>query len=611
MSFLKKFGLALSVATLLAACGGGAGQGASDSGDGDPGAPIDPTRTILMSVSGSTGPVNIRVNDQDIALEVGGSTQLEGFGQDDSVQATIISQEDGDNCYFSPMNQPQILVSNRATIECGSPRVTGTVKDFFTNAELADVNVVVSVSDGTTSTLLDDASTVTDSSGEFSVSADAGQRLIVTFSASGYAPYSRVVELTDERPSALENIFLVPRILSDDEDPSLDMVFRISGIPVLEVPANGLVIAAGGGSPVGNVTATLAILDPTISPSVLPGQYQYFESGLISRLETFGGLSVSLIDSEGNALELASGVDATLSVPSPLSSLENVDDAGFIYAFDDSTGYWVDEISAVESSFGSSKIFTATVSELSETYMAGASYIEGTVGGVVVDGLGNPFSGVLVIAQGDGYLGLSYGVTDEGGSFSLPAKAGEEVLVYALAGAQSRTAQATVGSSNGLEILLERDSTVITLTWGEDPSDLDSHLFGPTVNSSEQFHVLFSNPEVTVGGQTIFLDVDDTTSFGPEVTTIPSYPLPGTYSFYVFLFAGDSTIQASPARVELNLQGNGFSFSPPSGFPTRCWHVFDVDVDSSLAGRLVQRSNWVDESACSSPSPADDTGDGG
>ena len=585
------FGL---IAIILTACGGGAGEGGEDnSGGGN----IDISRTILVSVSDSSGPIDIRVNEQDITLEVDGSIELDGFQQDDVVQATILDQTVGDNCYFSPVNQQQILVNNRVTIECGASQVSGTLKDFFNNSVIANADITVTASDGATSELI--ATTTTDDSGVFTVDTGTLERFVVTATAGGYATYSRVINLTPTRPVAVENIFMVPRVLSDDEDPTSDMVFRISGINVLEIPANGLQTSSGA-APGGAVTATLAILDPSASPAILPGQYQAFTGGLISRVESFGGLSVSISDSSGNILELANGVEATVAVPSPISSGVTVATPS-IYSFDSATGFWESEVAAVESSFGATKIFTASVDELANTFMAGRSYTDSNVGGVVVDSLGNPFAGVPVIAQGQDYYGLSWSVTDSSGNFLLPAKSGESVFVYALAGAQSRTVAADVGAAPmDLEVLLERDSTVITLTWGEDPRDLDSQLFGPTSTSGERFHVYFGNSEETVGGQTIFLDVDDVTSFGPEVTTIPSFPLPGIYEFYVDLFSGESTIQDSPARVELNLQGSSFAFSPPGGFPTECWHVFDISVDSSLRGTLVEQNDWVSDEACSS-----------
>jgi len=56
-------------------------------------------------------------------------------------------------------------------------------------------------------------------------------------------------------------------------------------------------------------------------------------------------------------------------------------------------------------------------------------------------------------------------------------------------------------------------SVRFVLTWGYLPKDLDSHLFTP----NEQ-HIYFAQKAPYLAGAN--LDVDDTTSYGPETTTI-------------------------------------------------------------------------------------------
>jgi hypothetical protein len=85
----------------------------------------------------------------------------------------------------------------------------------------------------------------------------------------------------------------------------------------------------------------------------------------------------------------------------------------------------------------------------------------------------------------------------------------------------------------------------IELTWGASPSDLDSHLVGPTANEG-QFHVYYGNKEYSVldsSGKTVHvadLDYDDTSAYGPERTTIRKLE-PGTYYFYVHNFSDRSS----------------------------------------------------------------------
>lgn len=72
------------------------------------------------------------------------------------------------------------------------------------------------------------------------------------------------------------------------------------------------------------------------------------------------------------------------------------------------------------------------------------------------------------------------------------------------------------------------------LTWGLTPRDLDSHLFGPTVNGTSTFHTYYVNKNYREAGEMIAnLDLDDTTSYGPETTTVYKKNTEGTYSYFV------------------------------------------------------------------------------
>ena len=71
----------------------------------------------------------------------------------------------------------------------------------------------------------------------------------------------------------------------------------------------------------------------------------------------------------------------------------------------------------------------------------------------------------------------------------------------------------------------------IVLTWGANPSDLDSHL----VNRTQHIHIYYpenSKKAIVNGREVANLDLDDTSSYGPETTTILQQ-LTGKYTFYV------------------------------------------------------------------------------
>jgi hypothetical protein len=119
----------------------------------------------------------------------------------------------------------------------------------------------------------------------------------------------------------------------------------------------------------------------------------------------------------------------------------------------------------------------------------------------------------------------------------------------------------------------------IVLIWGEEPWDLDSHLTGPTADAG-RFHVYFGNSYSD--DETVDLDVDDVTSYGPETITIHSF-LDGVYRYSVHNYSDQSSsggygIYGSPARVEVyDADGlvQGFD-APTCSVSANTWRVFEI-----------------------------------
>lgn len=100
---------------------------------------------------------------------------------------------------------------------------------------------------------------------------------------------------------------------------------------------------------------------------------------------------------------------------------------------------------------------------------------------------------------------------------------------------------------------LEEGTARIVLEWGAEPVDLDSYLIG-TSGSGESVNIRFSN-KIAKSGDTVFaeLDLDDTSGYGPETTTI--YDLSGTYKFRVLDYRRTGTMAAKGATVKVYLPG--------------------------------------------------------
>jgi carboxypeptidase family protein len=111
------------------------------------------------------------------------------------------------------------------------------------------------------------------------------------------------------------------------------------------------------------------------------------------------------------------------------------------------------------------------------------------------------------------------------------------------------------------------------LNWGEFPSDLDSHMYTP-----DGFHIYFGDSGSETSPPYTQLDVDDTSSHGPETITI-FQAQPGIYKYSVNNFTGDQDgpLENSEATVKLyNESGLVREWSVPNGNGL-WWNVFTLD----------------------------------
>lgn len=199
-------------------------------------------------------------------------------------------------------------------------------------------------------------------------------------------------------------------------------------------------------------------------------------------------------------------------------------------------------------------------------------------------------------------------VADTGGFFSFPGLAlGTYTLVSKAAGYVngSRTGVAVGGQSLGPQDILVSPTGAneirMVLTWGANPSDLDSHLTGPDPSNptpGSRFHVYFSNPGSLTGPPYANLDYDVTTGFGPETITITQQAA-GVYRYSVhdYTDAGDTlstALSASGARVDLYIKGALVQqFFVPVNKVGTLWTVFELD------GQTVTPVNLMSNEASS------------
>lgn len=133
--------------------------------------------------------------------------------------------------------------------------------------------------------------------------------------------------------------------------------------------------------------------------------------------------------------------------------------------------------------------------------------------------------------------------------------------------------------------LTENDTWRIVLTWGENPNDLDSHMVG-TLSSGESFHVYYGHKSQMDGDTEVCnLDIDDTTSYGPETITLNA-TTDQPYYYYIYRYAGSGTVATSGAQIKVYHGADSVrTFNVPTGLGDGdYWNVFAI-VDGKLQVR--------------------------
>lgn len=127
----------------------------------------------------------------------------------------------------------------------------------------------------------------------------------------------------------------------------------------------------------------------------------------------------------------------------------------------------------------------------------------------------------------------------------------------------------------------------VVLTWGATPSDLDSHLNGLTTNGDRE-HVFYGSKT----GKLSDLDVDDTSSYGPETITITDFSgfTNGfTYSVHDYSNSGctdddNCKVMSMSGAVVRLYKGNVLlrTYNVPTDTEGTVWNVFSIDKNGKI-----------------------------
>jgi hypothetical protein len=459
--------------------------------------------------------------------------------------------------------------------------INGKVIDYATGNGLAGVTVKAG-----------DKTATTGSDGKYTITGAAyGNNIVVIFDKTGYGRSAKITALSDSQPSATVDVALL-KATERQFDPTAAAEFNATdSAGSVSLGANALV-DEDGQAPSGTVTAYLTPIDPAVDIALMPGE-MLDDSG--NPIESFGAMTVDFKDANGNKLNLADGQTATIRIPASTRNSSTLPATVPLYYFDEEKGAWVKEGTATLKTVNGKQVYEGTVTHFT-TWNGDRVYEDTYINGCVEDMEGNRVANARIDMLGFDYTGSWRTTSNDDGNFSVKTKRNAISLVTATTtdGKVSNTVKVMTGEEEKTlnECLVVGTAPLtVRLTWGKDPQDLDTHVVGPN-----GYHIWYSH-KGSFAQDNAYLDVDDTDGYGPEVYTVRKFTEPGTYHYAVYHYRGSSTISASPARVEVILDGEKTIFVPPAGqtVDDMWWNVFDIVVDDQQNVSIRSVQTWAHE----------------
>jgi hypothetical protein len=217
-----------------------------------------------------------------------------------------------------------------------------------------------------------------------------------------------------------------------------------------------------------------------------------------------------------------------------------------------------------------------------------------TIEGTVLNTLEEPVAGARVFSRGVDYAIMDDDFSDAEGHFSVRAMKNASTDIWALRGSfASATIRVVVAEECPVVVetplMLLEPAFAITLTWGESPRDLDSHLLIPmTWNEDYLFYNIAYYSMGNMGDNPYtMLDTDDTSSYGPEIIS-SAHLYQGAYQYWVHNYTQNRSrgTHDSGAQVRLEVGGtirtwNAVDVAVEGADLSGWWHVFDMSVSGT------------------------------
>jgi hypothetical protein len=456
---------------------------------------------------------------------------------------------------------------------------------------------------GTVSLQLDSTTVTSNEQGFFSIDGvlPAGGK-VLKYSKTGYMPgYKRIDVVAGQQTFCnltLKKIGHSEPVNGAVQNPVTVTDTRTDGRNgSVFIPANSVVDASG--RPVSSFTAEITTLLPSDSnyTNIFPGSFMGGSSpGSTANpqpLISYGVVNVDLKDAQGNKLFLASGRTATITFP-----VDQNNDPGTpaipLWYLDEASGVWIQEGEATLTG----NAYVGQVSHLTpwncDELLTNPVYKQVTVKDVD----GNAVYHAYVVIEGTGYRQVGY--TSDVGTVQITVRAWDTIRVWAEKGTLKSQVRTEMAGDRGTtfqnSIVLAAPLVSVTLSWGFNPSDLDSHMTGPTAGGG-RFHVYYSSKGGLGAAPYCNLDTDDRTSYGPEIITVTKL-YQGVYRYSVHNYSGQATFRMENSGATVNLIAPGGIirlYTVPASNPTNgnTWVVFELTVDAQGGVTVTDINNFV------------------
>ena len=291
---------------------------------------------------------------------------------------------------------------------------SGQVKDSSTGNGLANVKVS-----------LGESTTTTDENGFYTLSdLTASEETVIHFEKEGYLLGSTLIQLKplSEDDTASPN-YLEYGIHAHDKQWNYNSSEEVAGAHI-DIDTSVSYIDTEGNPYNGTIAAKLTILDITSDEgkAVFPGAFKGINTnGVMVQFDSYGLISISLKDSNGNTLSLSDGETAILGFDA-ISSLEKPNTLPLWY-YDYEQGLWVEEGYAELQEDGTYK------GEISHLGTWSLNRPIEDAPGIYTDRIvysdGTPVKDLRIYAVGKNWISTDLS-TDENGVFEIEVIPGEE-----------------------------------------------------------------------------------------------------------------------------------------------------------------------------------------